>query len=167
MKLEENEARFHVPLEVLRAQVGEELGASDWLTIGQDRIDAFADLCGDHQFIHVDPERAARTPFGGTIAHGFLTVSLLTWFAAAVRPRIEGARHSVNYGFDRLRFVAPVPVGCRVRGRFRLTRLEERVPGEITQHYEVTVEIEGAEVESGGRPALVADWVTRAYLEAG
>ena len=162
MKLEESEARLHVPLEVLRAQVGEELGASDWLTIGQDRIDAFADLCGDHQFIHVDPERAATTPFGGTIAHGFLTVSLLTWFAAGVRPRIEGTRHSVNYGFDRLRFVAPVPVGCRVRGRFRLTRLEERAPGEITQHYEVTVEIEGKD-----RPALVADWVTRAYLEAG
>ena len=161
MKLEGSEERFYVPLEALRARVGEELGASDWLTIDQNRIDAFADLCGDHQFIHVDPERAAQTPFGGTIAHGFLTVSLLTWFAAGVRPRIEGTRHSVNYGFDRLRFVAPVPAGSRVRGRFRLTSLEERVPGEITQHYEVTVDIEGA-----ARPALIADWVTRAYLAA-
>ena len=162
MKLETTNDQRHVPLEALRARVGEEIGVSDWLTIGQDRIDAFADLCGDHQFIHVDPERAAETPFGGTIAHGFLTLSLLTWFARGVRPRIESTRHSVNYGLDRLRFVAPVPAGARVRGRFRLTSLEERVPGEVTQHYEVTVEIEGAE-----RPALVADWITRAYLGAG
>ena len=165
VKLDGNKEHGHVALEALRARVGEEIGVSDWLTIGQDRIDAFADLCGDHQFIHIDPERAAETPFGGTIAHGFLTLSLLTWFAAGVRPRIEGTRHSVNYGLDRLRFVAPVPAGSRVRGRFRLTSLEERVPGEVTQHYEVTVEIEGSEVESGGRPALVADWITRAYLE--
>ena len=162
VKLEENREHRYVPLEALRARVGEEIGVSDWLTIGQDRIDAFADLCGDHQFIHVDPERAAATPFGGAIAHGFLTLSLLTWFAAGVRPRIVGTRHSVNYGLDRLRFVAPVPAGGRVRGRFRLTSLEERKPGEITQHYRVTVEIEGGE-----RPALVADWITRAYLEAG
>ncbi len=162
VKLEGNKKHRHVALEALRARVGVEIGVSDWLTIGQDRIDAFADLCGDHQFIHVDPERAAATPFGGTIAHGFLTLSLLTWFAMGVRPRIEGTRHSVNYGFDRLRFVAPVPAGSRVRGRFRLTSLEEREPGEVTQHYEVTVEIEG-----GGRPALVADWITRAYLEDG
>ncbi len=167
MKLEGSEKQVYVPLEALRARVGEEIGVSDWLTIGQDRIDAFADLCGDHQFIHVDPARAAATPFGGTIAHGFLTLSLLTWFAAGVRPRIEGTRRSVNYGLDRLRFVAPVPAGSRVRGRFRLTSLDERKPGEVTQHYEVTVEIEGAEVESGGRPALVADWITRAYLGAG
>jgi acyl dehydratase len=161
VKLEGSEKHIYVPLEVLRARVGEEIGVSDWLTISQDRIDAFADLCGDHQFIHVDPERAAATPFGGTIAHGFLTVSLITWFAAGVRPWIEGTRHGVNYGFDRLRFVAPVPVCSRVRGRFRLTSLEERVPGEITQNYQVTVEIEG-----GKRPALVADWITRSYLEA-
>jgi acyl dehydratase len=162
VKLEGNKEHRHVALEALRARVGEEIGVSDWLTIGQDRIDAFADLCGDHQFIHVDPERAAETPFGGTIAHGFLTLSLLTWFAAGVRPRIEGTRHSVNYGLDRLRFVAPVPAGSRVRGRFRLTSLEERAPGEVTQHYEVTVEIEAKD-----RPALVADWITRSYLEAG
>ncbi len=162
VKLEGNKKYRHVALEALRARVGEEIGVSDWLTLRQDRIDAFADLCGDHQFIHVDPARAAETPFGGTIAHGFLTLSLLTWFAAGVRPRIEGTRHGVNYGFDMVRFVAPVPAGSRVRGRFRLTSLEERAPGEVTQHYEVTVEIEG-----GGRPALVADWITRAYLEDG
>jgi acyl dehydratase len=154
------EHRF-VSLAELRAQVGGEVGVSDWLTIGQDRIDAFADLCGDHQFIHVDPERAAETPFGGTIAHGFLTLSLLTWFAAKVRPRIKGTAHSVNYGFDRLRFVAPVPAGARVRGRFVLDRLDESVAGQVSQHWTVTVEIEGGE-----RPALVAEWITRAYLEA-
>jgi acyl dehydratase len=130
------------------------------VTIGQSQIDAFADLTGDHQFIHVDPVRAAGTPFGGTIAHGFLTLSLLSRFAGKARPRIAGTRHSVNYGFDKLRFVAPVPAGARVRGRFRLTRLDQRAPGELTQHYEVTVEIEGAE-----RPALIADWITRAYME--
>ena len=148
-------------LKDLQARIGQEIGVSDWLTLRQDRIDAFADLCGDHQFIHVDQARAAETPFGGTIAHGFLTLSLLTWFAAGVRPRIAGTRHSVNYGLDRLRFVAPVPAGGRVRGRFRLTALDQRKPGEITQHYQVTVEIEGND-----RPALVADWITRAYLEA-
>jgi acyl dehydratase len=161
VKLEGSEEHIYVPLDALRARVGEEIGVSDWMTIDQERIDAFADLCGDHQFIHVDPERAAKTPFGGTIAHGFLTVSLLTWFAVGVRPWIEGTKHGVNYGFDRLRFIAPVPSGSRVRGRFKLTSLEERVPGEITQHYEVTVEI-----ERNTRPALVADWVTRLYLEA-
>lgn len=149
-----------MPLDQLKTRVGDEVGISDWFAIGQAQIDAFADLTGDHQFIHVDPVRAAQTPFGGTIAHGFLTVSLLSWFAGNARPRIAGTRHSVNYGFDRLRFVAPVPSGAQVRGRFRLTRLDERVAGEVTQHYEVTVEIEGAE-----RPALVADWITRAYLE--
>jgi acyl dehydratase len=160
VKLEGSEKHIYVPLETLKAQVGEEIGVSGWLTIGQDRIDAFADLCGDHQFIHVDPERAEATPFGCTIAHGFLTVSLITWFAVGVRPWIEGTRHGVNYGFDRLRFVAPVPVNSRLRGRFRLISLEERVHGEITQHYEVTVEIEGEP-----RPALAADWITRSYLE--
>jgi len=154
-----------VPLDVLKARLGEEVGVSDWFAVGQAQIDAFADLTGDHQFIHVDPVRAADTAFGGTIAHGFLTLSLLSWFAGNARPRIAGTRHSVNYGFDKLRFVAPVPAGSRVRGRFRLTRLEQRVPGEVTQHYEVTVEIEGAENVTGGRPALVADWITRAYLE--
>ena len=160
MKLEATREHVYLPLDALRGLVGQDVGVSDWLTIDQDRIDAFADLCGDHQFIHVDPERAAATPFGGTIAHGFYTLSLLTYFAQGVRPRIEGTRHSVNYGLDRLRFVAPVKAGSRIRGRFRLTRLDESKPGEVTQHWEVTVEIEGGE-----RPALAADWVTRAYLE--
>ena len=160
MKIEIEKDHVYISLDALRARVGREIGVSDWLTVSQTMIDAFADLCGDHQFIHVDPARAAQTPFGGTIAHGFHTLSLLTWFAAGVRPRIEGTRHSVNYGLDRVRFVAPVRSGGRIRGRFRLKSLEERSPGEITQNYEVTIEIEGTQ-----RPALVADWITRAYLE--
>ncbi|HSF95579.1 MAG TPA: MaoC family dehydratase [Thermohalobaculum sp.] len=160
MKLESAKDHVFVTLEALRALEGREVGVSDWLAVGQAQIDAFADLCGDHQFIHVDPERAAATPFGGTIAHGFYTLSLLTHFAQGVRPRIEGTKHSVNYGLDRLRFVAPVKAGSRIRGRFRLAGLDERRPGEITQRWEATVEIEG-----GDRPALVADWLTRAYLE--
>jgi acyl dehydratase len=165
VKLEAQREPVYLSLDALRAMQGHEAGVSDWLEITQPMIDGFADLCGDHQFIHVDPVRAAGTPFGGTIAHGFLTLSLLTWFAQGVRPRIEGTAHNVNYGFDRLRFVAPVRTGSRIRGRFTLTRLEERAPGEITQHWEATVEIEGAEITNGGRPALIADWVVRSYLE--
>ena len=160
MLLAHEKEHVFIALADLESCIGDEIGVSDWLTIDQPMIDAFADLCGDHQFIHVDPARAAKTPFGGTIAHGFMTLSLLTWFGAGVRPRIKGTRHSVNYGFDRLRFVAPVPSGARIRGRFRLAKLDQRVPGEVTQHYQVTVEIEGSD-----RPALIADWLSRAYLE--
>jgi acyl dehydratase len=150
----------YVPLARMRALVGHETGVSDWLTVGQERIDAFADLCGDHQFIHVDPVRAAGTPMGGTVAHGFLTLSLLSCLAAGARPRIEGTRHSVNYGFDRLRFVAPVPAGARIRARFTLAALDETRPGEVSLAWDVSVEIEGGE-----RPALAARWLTRSYLE--
>src|SRR5690606_10926798 len=122
----------HVTLDEMRALVGREAGVSGWLTIGQDRIDAFADLCGAHQFIHVDPERAAQTPMGGTVAHGFLTLSLLSYLAAGARPRIEGTVRAVNYGFDRLRFTAPVPSGARVRARFVLASLDESRPGEVS-----------------------------------
>jgi acyl dehydratase len=161
MKLEATREHVYLDLDALRAHGGMEVGVSDWLEIGQAQIDTFADLCGDHQFIHVDPVRAAEANFGGTIAHGFYTLSLLTYFAQGVRPRIVGTRHSVNYGFDRVRFVAPVRPGVRIRARFRLSRIEEREPGEITQHYAVTVEIEGEE-----RPAVLAEWSTRAYLGA-
>jgi len=161
LKLEATRDHVFLNLDELRALEGKEVGVSDWLEVTQAQIDAFADLCGDHQFIHVDPERAAATPFGSTITHGFHTLSLLTFLAQGVRPRITGTRHSVNYGFDRVRFAAPVKVNSHIRARFRLAKLEERKPGEITQHWEVTVEVEGE-----GRPALVADWLTRAYLEA-
>jgi acyl dehydratase len=156
----------YVPLAEMRTLVGQETGVSGWLAVGQDRIDAFADLCGDHQFIHVDPARAATTPMGGTVAHGFLTLSLLSYLAAGARPRIQGTRHSVNYGFDRVRFVTPVPAGARIRARFTLAVLDEVRPGEVSLAWDVAVEIEDAEIGQGGRPALAARWLTRSYLEA-
>lgn len=129
---------------------------SRWFSIDQDRIDAFAAVCEDEQFIHVDPERAAATRFGGTIAHGFLTLSMLSAMAYDAMP-LRG-QLSVNYGFDRVRFLSPVPSGARVRARFAPAGSEERSPGEATLHWDVTVEIEGGE-----RPALVARWITRRY----
>jgi acyl dehydratase len=130
---------------------------SRWFSIDQDRIDAFAAVCEDEQFIHVDPERAAGTRFGGTIAHGFLTLSMLSAMAYDAMP-LRG-QLSVNYGFDRIRFLAPVPAGSRVRARFALAGSEERRPGETTCQWDVTVEIEGG----GDRPALMARWITRRY----
>jgi acyl dehydratase len=151
----------YVTLREMRALVGREAGVSEWLEVGQDRIDAFADLCGDHQFIHVDPERAAGTPIGGTVAHGFLTLSLLSYLAAGARPRIEGTVRAVNYGFDRVRFTAPVPAGARIRARFVLAALDESRSGEVSLTWDVTVEVQGRD-----RPALAARWLTRSYLEA-
>ena len=151
----------HLTLGEMRVLVGREAGVSDWLAVGQDRIDAFANLCGDHQFIHVDPVRAAETPMGGTVAHGFLTLSLLSYLAAGARPRIEGTVRAVNYGFDRVRFTAPVPAGARIRARFILAALDESRPGEVSLTWDVTVEVEGQ-----ARPALAARWLTRSYLEA-
>ncbi|MEW6642743.1 MAG: MaoC family dehydratase [Pseudomonadota bacterium] len=135
--------------------VGTEVGVSAWHLVDQARIDAFAQVTEDHQFIHVDPARAAReTPFGGTIAHGFLSLSLMSVFAYEVLPSIEGTRMSVNYGFDKLRFVSPVRAGSRVRGRFTLAEATLRAPNELLSRTHVTVEIEGGE-----KPALVADWL--------
>ena len=147
-------------LDELRGLLGQETGVSHWIGVDQAMIDAFADLTGDHQFIHVDPARArAETPFGGTIAHGFLTLSLLPAMARSARPAIAGARMGVNYGFERIRFLAPVPAGARLRGRFTLAQIDERAPGEVTLAWDVTVEIEG-----GSRPALAARWISRQYL---
>lgn len=146
----------------LKALVGKEVGVSGWHPVDQGRIDAFAEVGGDHQFIHVEPERAAaEAPFGGTIAHGFLIVSLLSAMLAEVIPAMPGRRMAVNYGFDRLRFVSPVPSGARVRGRFVVAKVKEREPGEVTVTYSATVEQDGSE-----RPALVADWITRYYFDA-
>jgi acyl dehydratase len=141
-------------IEEIQSRVGSEVGVSDWLPIDQDRIDAFAAVTEDPQFIHVDPEAAAKTPFGGTVAHGFLTLSLLSRMAADVMLRPEGVKMGVNYGFDRVRFMAPVRSGKRVRGRFTLLRLEEKRPGQWQFVHNVTVEIEGED-----KPALVADWI--------
>ena len=141
-------------IEDIAAKVGTEVGVSDWILVDQARIDAFAAVTDDHQFIHVDPEAAARTPFGGTIAHGFLTLSLLSRMAADAMLRPETIRMGVNYGFEKVRFLAPVRSGKRVRGRFRLARFEEKRAGQYQFVHEVSVEIENED-----KPALIADWI--------
>lgn len=134
---------------------------SDWIEVTQTMIDQFADATGDHQFIHVDPVRAAQTPFGGTVAHGFLTLSLLSKLAGDVadRPTVEGATMSVNYGMDRLRFLSPVPAGSRVRAHFKLLTFEQKRPGQYQQSNAVTVEIEGQD-----KPALIAEWIGQTFV---
>jgi len=147
-------------LDALTARVGSEIGVSAWRTIDQAAIDAFGKLTGDQHFIHVDPARAARVlPSGGTIAHGFFTLSLLSNMAYQVCPTIEGVRFPLNYGFNRLRFVAPVPVGSRVRGRFVLKSVDVIDAAQRQIVYEASVEIDGAP-----KPALVAEWLTRIVL---
>jgi acyl dehydratase len=143
-----------VSLEEIRAHVGEEIGLSSWLTVDQERIDAFAEATEDRQFIHTDPAAAAQTPFGGTIAHGFLSLSLLSRMGAEVMLIPEGVKMAVNYGLDRVRFLAPVKAGSQVRGRFTLDSVEEKAPGQILFRYTVTVEIEGED-----KPALTAQWL--------
>ena len=142
-------------LDAIRARIGEEVGVSGWVAIDQSRIDAFADATEDRQFIHLDPDAAAQTPFGGTIAHGFLTLSLLSRMAAEAMLLPEGMTMAVNYGFDRVRFLAPVRSGKRVRGRFTLDSIEEKAPGQLLARHHVTVEIEDED-----RPALTAQWLT-------
>ncbi|WP_416914238.1 MaoC family dehydratase [Seohaeicola sp.] len=141
------------------SMIGSEIGISEWVTITQAQIDAFADCTFDHQYIHVDPAAAAQTPFGGTIAHGFLTLSLLSSMAYQM-PSIEGAVMGVNYGFNKIRFVSPVRSGARIRGRFTLAELTDVRPGEVQFIMHVTVEIEGQD-----KPALVAEWLSRRYFE--
>ena len=137
-----------------QADVGTDEGTGDWFEVTQDQIDAFADVTHDHQFIHVDPEAAAQTPFGGTIAHGFLSLSMLSRMAADVMLVPETMKMAVNYGLDRVRFIAPVKSGKRIRGRFVLDSVEEKAPGQLLFRHTVTVEIEGEE-----KPALTAQWL--------
>lgn len=141
-------------LDHIRAQVGQEVGVSSWLVVDQDRIHAFAEATEDRQFIHVDPDAAAQTPFGGTVAHGFLTLSLLSRMAAEAMLVPDGVKMAVNYGLDRVRFLAPVRSGKRVRGRFNLDSVDEKAPGQWLMRHNVTVEIEGDE-----KPALTAVWL--------
>ena len=141
-------------LDEIRAKIGQEVGVSGWLTIDQLRIDAFADATEDHQFIHVDPAAAAAAGLGGTIAHGFLSLSLLSRMAAEAMLLPDSLKMALNYGFDRIRFLAPVKSGERVRGRFTLDSAEEKAPGQILLRHTVTVEIEG-----GDKPALTAVWL--------
>ena len=141
-------------LDDIRSRVGEEVGVSSWLTIDQARIDAFADATEDHQFIHVDPAAAAAAGLSGTIAHGFLSLSLLSRMAADATLLPESLKMALNYGFDRIRFLAPVRSGKRVRGRFVLDSVEEKAPGQWLMRHNVTVEIEGED-----KPALTAVWL--------
>jgi acyl dehydratase len=141
----------------LKAAVGESLGSSDWLTIDQQRIDQFAEATGDHQWIHVDAERAEQGPFGRTIAHGFLTLSLVPVFGSQVY-KVENVKMGVNYGSNKVRFVSPVPVGSKVRGTFELASVDE-ASGGVQMVSKVTVEIEGSE-----KPACVAETLTRLYF---
>jgi len=144
-----------IRVEDIAASIGKEVGVSNWRLVTQAMIDQFAQATDDHQFIHTDPERARDTPFGGTIAHGFLTLSLLSTLAYETLPPIEGQSYGINYGFDKVRFMTPVKSGARVRARFVLTQADIRPSGRIIFHYAVTLE-----VENHKKPALTADWIT-------
>ncbi|QDP25641.1 MaoC family dehydratase [Bradyrhizobium cosmicum] len=148
-----------ITLEAYQALVGKEIGVSSWYLIDQPRIDTYADVTEDHQFIHVDPERAKETAFGTTIAHGFLTMSMMSVMSYEVMPAIAGTTMGVNYGFDKLRFISPVRSGKRIRGRFVLAEAKLRKPNELQSRTNVTVEIEGED-----KPALVADWLGLIYF---
>ena len=147
----------NIDVQALRPRLGEEIAVSDWLSITQTRIDQFADATGDRQWIHVDPARAAvESPFKTTIAHGFLTLSLVS---ALMRDALQfsGLRMAINYGVNRVRFVSPVPSGARVRGRFVALTIED-VAGGLQVTWQVTVEREG-----GDKPACIAEWIVRYY----
>ena len=150
--------RTPLPPAAYAALQGQEIGTSRWFTLTQREIDQFAECTGDRQFIHTNPERARATPFGGTIAHGFLTLAMLSEMLTDLPP-VAGVTMSVNYGMNRMRFLSPVPVDSRIRGRFVLEKVEDVAPGQIQMTLAVTIEIEGKE-----RPALVAEWLVRHHL---
>lgn len=147
-------------LDTMQSEVGAEIGVSDWFEVTQQNVNTFADVTKDHQFIHTDPVEAAKTPFGGTIAHGFYTMSMLSHFAEnGCGVSVEGATMGVNYGCDKLRFIQPVRVGSRIRGRSVLTSAIEKKPGQYLFTQTITVEIEGSD-----KPALIAEWLTMAFV---
>ena len=142
-------------LAAAQTRIGTEIGVSDWIMVDQAMIDAFAEVTHDHQWIHVDPVRAAaETPFGGTIAHGFLTLSLASRFVYDCFPRATGQAMGINYGFNKLRFLSPVRAGSRLRGRFVLKAMSRRSARELMRESLMTIEIDGQET-----PALVAEWL--------
>ena len=150
-----------ISLDVLLASVGKEVGVSPWRVVTQRMIDQFADATDDHQFIHVDPARAAtETPFGGTIAHGFLLLSLLSAMTFETLPPLEGSGMGINHGFDKMRFQAPVKSGTRIRARFFLADINARPSGWVQISYDVTIEI-----ENSLKPALTARWLTLTHVE--
>lgn len=148
-----------VPVDALKDYIGKDLGHSEWLTIDQQRVDRFAECTGDHQFIHIDPERARQTPFGGTIAHGFLSLSLVPTLSADLLPRPEGLKMAVNYGLDSVRFIQPVAVGSRVRLGLELLDVFEKKPGQWLLKARATLEIEGQE-----KPAYVAETLSLCFV---
>jgi acyl dehydratase len=157
---EERKSVNSVTSQELQARIGEEIGVSDWVAVTQAMIDKFAEATGDYQFIHVDQDKAKLTPFGGTIAHGFLTLSLIPMLGAKTDgPKIEGVKMGVNYGGNKVRFLAPVRSGKRVRSHVKLLELEEKRPGQWQQTNEVSVEIEGEE-----KPALIAEWISQFFV---
>jgi acyl dehydratase len=149
-----------VTFDELKTMTGTVVGVSEWLTVDQAMIDKFAEATGDHQFIHVNPEMAEKTPFGGTIAHGFLSLSLMPVLTQqADMPRMAGIKMGVNYGGNKTRFLAPVRSGKRVRGHFKLLEIEEKRPGQYQQTIEYTLEIEGED-----KPALIAEWISQFFI---
>ncbi|RJG17456.1 MaoC family dehydratase [Alcanivorax profundi] len=155
-------SRETVRIEDLQTRIGESLGQSTWRTVDQRRIDGFADLTEDPQWIHTDPARAAKeSPFGATIAHGFLSLSLLSAMAMDVLPAIEGQVMGINYGFDKVRFMNPVREGSKVRGQFTLMEVKRRSDNEWQLRHGVQVEIEGQE-----KPALIAEWLSLVIVPA-
>lgn len=150
-----------VTLETLRSSVGGPPSPSEWVLVDQARIDGFAQVTGDDAFIHVDPERARQTRFGGTIAHGLLTLSLLPLLLRTATPVLEGSTMGVNYGYDRIRFLAPVPVDSRIRALVALAELNEAKPGFVRLGYDVSAEIEGC-----AQPALVARWLLGRWMQS-
>lgn len=144
----------------LQAKVGQNIGVSDWFEVSQDRINKFAEATGDFQFIHIDEEKAKLTPFGGTIAHGFLTLSLIPVLSAMTEgARVSNVKMGVNYGGNKTRFISPVRAGKRVRAHVKLLDLTEKRPGQWQQTNEYTIEIEGED-----KPALIAEWVMQFFV---
>lgn len=143
----------------MKAAIGKE-SVSEWVEVTQDMINKFAEATGDHQFIHIDPERAKLTPFGTTIAHGFLTLSLLPLLSMKTpdAPKLDGVKMGVNYGGNKVRFLAPVPSGSKVRARSKIVEFEEKRPGQYQYTTETTIEIEGSD-----KPAMIAEWITQVF----
>ena len=144
----------------IQARVGENIGTSEWVEMSQERINKFAEATGDHQFIHIDPAKAALTPFGGTIAHGFLTLSMIPYLSAnSDLPKVDGVKMGVNYGGNKTRFISPVRSGKRIRGHWKLVELVEKRPGQWQQTHEITIEIEGED-----KPALITEWIMQFFV---
>lgn len=144
----------------IAAKTGEHLGTSGWVEMSQERINQFADATGDHQFIHIDEEKAKMTPFGGTIAHGFLTLSMIPYLSAnSDIPRVDNVKMGVNYGGNKTRFISPVRAGKRIRGHWKLVEMVEKRPGQWQQTAEISIEIEGED-----KPALICEWITQFFV---